>query len=67
MKFLSDFTKSYLEFTPIIRTSPTIELDKLKFKTIIIMVVFTNLADHDLSVDPGEHQHSEKLGELELK
>ncbi|KZE02862.1 hypothetical protein FBR6_0466 [Lactiplantibacillus plantarum] len=32
-----------------------------------VMVVFTNLADHDLSVDPGEHQHSEKLGELELK
>lgn len=47
----------------------SIDLEKLSQaeKDPTVMVVFTNLADHDLSVDPGEHQHSEKLGELELK
>lgn len=47
----------------------SIDLQKLSQaeKDPTVMVVFTNLEAHELSVDSGEHQHSEDLGELKLK
>ena len=46
-----------------------IDLQKLSQaeKDPTVMVVFTNLEDHELSIETGSYQHSATLGELKLK